>query len=196
MRVQLSIACLVAATQAIDLSRSSHAVNSLASRTNLAQTERSIAVDPNAHNHDDDCGCNGCCNTCDHEEDKHHMHLKTAIDETEIALPLVKEIADKMIDDSEVKNILNEIVGEAEGNSIINDILKPVIATEITTELLPVDEIEDAINIVEPQEDIIVKDPVPDTSTVADLIKDVVVPDHSEITVVPAEDVALSPEDI
>ena len=130
MRVQLSIACLMAATQAIELVAEA---SSYPAYLGLAQVSAT-----------DGCCCQAtpcmptCNNACEDEE-KHDGHMDFDVDVTEDVFPLVMDIGDDIVEQAQLDNILTDLVGENESKDIINDIVEPIIDTVLLDSEIHVD---------------------------------------------------------
>ena len=145
MRVQISIACLLAATQAIDLSKKGES-NPI---TLLAQTSAS-----------DGCCCQAmpcmptCQNECDDKEEERDGHMDAEFDVTNTAIPEISTIGEEIIEEAGLFEKTETIVGENEAETIIEEILEPIIDTEILQQDLHVNEIVEAVDETLTQEDL------------------------------------------
>ena len=186
MRTQLTIAALVAATNAIDIG--------------TAQSHVDIMAQTSAEH--GDCCCQAmpcmptCQDACHHAGDK-PTQVDVEIDVTKDVLEVVKPIGDQVIVESGIQEALEEIVIEEEADEIIKEILEPIIASTIAVEVLDVDEVIEVIEAVVPDEHIEAKDPLPEPADVVTLIDENVVPDHPEVTINEiTEDKVFTPEEI
>ena len=184
MRVQLSIACLMAATMAVELSK----VDTKEPDTLLAQASASCF--PNIG-----CGCG--CGEEEQEEEEKDGHMETEVDVVEAAVADVEGLGDAVMEDAEVEEKLADVVGEHEAEAIVNDVIEPIVETEILNEETHVDDIVEAIEEVIPQEEVQVEDPVPETEEVVEELEAEVIIDHEEVTVLDTpEDLGINDEDL
>merc|ERR1712155_337651 len=124
MRVQLSIACLMAASKAIDLSELAKEPTTL-----LAQVDAA----------DGDCCCPmmmGCMNPCgsgcdEEEEEEKDGHIEEEVDIIDTALPETQVVGEEVIEEAQLEEKLTEVVGEHEAENIVEEIIEPIIDTEI-----------------------------------------------------------------
>ena len=186
MRVQLSIACLMAATMAVELSK----VDTKEADTLLAQASASCF--PNIG-----CGCG--CGEEDQEEivEEKDGHMETEVDVVEAAVEDVEELGDEVMEDAQLEEKLADVVGEHEAEAIVDDVIEPIVETEILNDETHVDDIVEAIEEVIPQEEVQVEDPVPETEEVVEELEQEVIPDHEEVTVLDTpEDLGINDEDL
>lgn len=188
MRVQLSIACLMAATMAVELAKVD---TKEPADTLLAQVSASCF--PNIG-----CGCG-----CDGDEEKEEQaeekdgHMETEVDVVEAAVEEVEELGDDVIEDAQLEEKLADVVGDHEAESIVKDVIEPIIETEVLNEETHIDDIVDAIDEVLPQEEVEIDDPVPETSEVVEELEQEIIPDHEEVTVIDTpEDLGINEEDL
>ena len=190
MRVQLSIACLLAAAMAIDLTKTD-AMRYRYPSTMLAQANASCF--PNIG-----CGC-GCGEESEEQvEAEKDGHMETEVDVVEAAIEGVEDLGDEIVEDGHLEEQLADVVGEHEAEALVKDVIEPIIETEVLNEETNVQEIVDAIEEVLPQEGVDVEDPVPDTTEVVEELEQEVIPDHEEVTVIdtPEDNLGINDEDL
>ena len=196
MRTQLTIAALMAASNAIDISAAQSHIDL------LAQTSTELTA---SHGHHGDCCCQAmpCMPTCqdhchsDSDSDDEPKQVDVEIDVTKDVLDVVKPIGDKVIEESGIKEIIETVVIEEEAEEILKEILEPIIDSTIATEVLDVAEVVEIIEAVVPEEHITTVDPLPEPVDVVELIDEEVVPDHPEVTINEIdEDKVFTPEEI
>ena len=174
MRVQLSIACLLAAAMAIDLTK----VDSM-KQPNTMLAQASASCFPRIG-----CGCG--CDGDEEQEDEAPKdgNMETEVDVVEAAIDEVEGLGDEIIEDAQLVEQLADVVGEHEAEALVKDVIEPIVETEVLNNETNVDEIVEAIEEVLPQEGVDVEDPVPDTSEVVDELNKEVIPEHEEVTVI------------
>ena len=143
MRTQLTIACLVAVSQAINITTES--------TVSLAQTS----------------ACPPPCNPSGEDFDADTDHtFHTEIDVTTDVIEDEEEIVDEVIDDTGVKDLLVAVVGCDEAGDVVDNIVKPLVELEIA-DMLPIQEAIDAIkNINVEDEEVEQKDDLPTIESV------------------------------
>ena len=143
MRTQLTIACLVAVSQAINITTESS--------ISLAQTS----------------ACPPPCNPAgdDFDADTDHT-FETEIDVTTDVIVDEEPIVEEVIEDSGVKDLLVAVVGCDEAGDVVDNIVKPLVELEIA-DLLPIQEAIDAYKNINAEDEVVdQKDDLPTIQSV------------------------------
>ena len=144
MRTHLTVACLVAVSQAINFE----------SNISLAQT---AACPPPCNPSGDDFN----------PDTDHEFH--TEIDVTKDVIKDETEIVEEVIDDSGVKDLLKSVVGCDEASDVVDKIVKPIVELEIA-DMLP---IKQAVDVITKLNDDEVVKPVDFLPSVFDVVKNI-----------------------
>ena len=143
MRATLSLACFTAAVSAFEI-------------TNDMPSYGMMAAQVSAQ-HSDSCCCHmmPCMPTCSApcEEDSHPVELDVVGD----VVDEVKPIGEELVEQAGLEGILADVVGEEEAEAIVEEIVLPVVDTAIIENELPIDDIIEAVQDVEPEVDIVVE---------------------------------------
>ena len=144
MRTQLTIACLVAVSQAVNFE----------SYTTLAQTS---ACPPPCEPHGDDFN-----------PDTDHP-FETEIDVAKDVIEDETEIVDEVVEDTGVKDLLVAVVGCDEAGDVVDNIVKPLVELEIA-DMLPIKQALEVIKTMNDDEKVESKDELPTIQSVYDAI--------------------------
>ena len=132
MKHQVTIACLMAATQALRIS---------------------AAVDV------EQCCCSvmPCMPTCAMpcKEEKKTDVVKAEVDVTKDVIKAIEPIGKEIIEKAGLDDILTKIVGKGEAKSIVDEIIEPIIDIEIADHEVDVAKIIETITKVVPDEEIV-----------------------------------------
>ena len=140
MRTQLTIACLVAMTSAVNLSKSM--------QTELAQ--RGLPSLPAQFEY-----CGGCCTAkCPPVEEE---PVDNVADVTEDAVDAVDPIGTEVVEESGVEEALANTIGEEEASEIVKEVIDPIIDEVIADEILDVNSMAVDVENLLPFEQLMLK---------------------------------------
>ena len=154
MRFHLTLALLFAAAQAVNID------------SMLAQVDATK--------------CEPKCNPSGEDFDADTDHpVKMEIDITKDVIEDVKPIVEEALNEQGVKAALEAVVGPDAADALIDEVITPCLDATIADNLINVDAVEGAIKMLNPDEKVVEKDPLPETEDVVTAVMEQLEVNHA-----------------